>query len=126
MKICVPLQNNDIDADYTKLKLPTHFGDACTFIVFDTIEQKIVGECELEKECAGPCHCPIPDISPYAVDAFAGPAMGFRLAQMARRNSKKVYLTKAPTLADVLKDFSREDFYDMAVPKGRCMTRLYG
>jgi len=124
MNICVPLQAVQSQTDYAQLKLPAHFGDAKAFVVLDTVTQKIIGQCELEKTCAGPCKCPIPDVSAYHVDAFAGPAMGFRLAQMARRSSKKVYMTQAKTLADVLADFAEGNFFDMAVPKGKCMSRL--
>ena len=126
MNVCIPLQK-DLEeyVAYNQVKLASHFGTANTFIVFNTDTQEVLGKCRLLKQCSGSCKCPIPDTSDYDIDAFIGPAMGFRLAQMARRNSKKVYVTPAQTLQEVLEQLSHKDFLPMTVPRGKCFARLY-
>lgn len=127
MNICIPLQKtiSELPSNYEQLKLASHFGVAGAFVVINTGTQQLLGLCKISKNCSGPCQCAIPDLSNYEIDAFVGPAMGFRLAQIARRTSKRVYTTQAPTLQDVLVQFMQKDGVAMSTPKGKCFSRMY-
>lgn len=127
MNICIPLQEaiSEPHGNYEQLELASHFGVAGAFVVIDTNTQQFLGQCKISKNCSGSCQCAIPDISDYEIDAFVGPAMGFRLAQMARRTSKRVYTTQAHTLQDALVQFTQKEGVAVSTPKGKCFSRMY-
>lgn len=101
--------------------LAAHFGQARSFAILDCASGVIVDHCEIAGYCAGPCHCPLPNLVDAKVDALLGQTLGFRQMQQARRKHIPVLAVTSPTLGALRQLLRAPQPLTLGVATAKCL-----